>query len=100
MIAVPIASEVVRWLKSEEFVRCSGWEDRSDEECPFWEVAWGHTTGYGYVTFRIDFGADTGFGYGVIVLSGPDSGISLGYFKNLDHVKALYHLMKSSEYDG
>ena len=82
--------QVVDWLKTAGFVRTAGWEGRADNK-GYWELAWSHTSGYGYITFRVGFLADS---FEVIILEG-ETGINIGTVTTVDELRKLYDILSA-----
>jgi hypothetical protein len=81
------------WLKYQEFIELSPIDaDR------WFEVAWPHTTGFGYVTTRLWVLPDGR--YSVIVCDGPDRGINIGFTRSVVVVMVLCHALWATRYRG
>jgi hypothetical protein len=87
------SADMRAWLEAEDFVPPS---DGSD--C--WEVAWGHTIGYGYITFRL---CPNDYGWEILLLSGSGEeqrSVDIGDTGSLEQIQRIFYALRSLEWQG
>lgn len=90
--------EIVDWMVGQRFVRSND----EDAECPdidaSWEIAWGHDSGYGYVTL---YACPHNFGWLLELRTGQGSDrqrVGFGTVRSVSELMAIYGVLSSMSF--
>jgi len=89
------AERLAAWAEPRGFVR-------SYEGATAWEIAWAHTTGFGYITFRVCVGGQD-YPYSVVLETGNGDdrhGLNIGDVRTLDEAWRFYEMLSAMNYDS